>query len=132
MGLASHMGPAKLIPQVSISGAGGLSGTFKDSAGKTITGDITGGIINGAEKITLWVVVSSISGTLGVNADSSPDGVNVTSGGTIGKVSGITAPGTYQITYNGTPISMLELSWTLGTSGDTATVDGIFFEGSLA
>lgn len=132
MGLPSHMGPVKIIPQTALAGSGGLAGKFANTAGKEITGDVTGGIINGAEKITLWIVVSAISGTLGILADSSPDGVNSTSGGAVGSKTGITAPGTYQINYNNTPISMLELSWTLGASTDTATVDGIFFEGSLA
>lgn len=132
MGLASHFGPSQIIPQASIAGSGGLSGDFQDAAGKSIIGDITGGLINGAEKITLWIVVSAISGTLGVFADSSPDGVNSTSGGAVGSKTGITAPGTYQINYNNTPISMLKLGWTLGTATDTATIDGIWFEGSLA
>jgi hypothetical protein len=121
-----------LIPGVSLAGSGGLSGKFNNAAGKSITGTPVGGLINGAEKITLWIVVSAISGTLGVNAESSPDGVNLTSGGALGKVSGITTPGTYQITYNATPISMIGLDWTLGTATDTCTIDGIFFEGSLA
>lgn len=132
MSLPSHMGPVKLIPQTALAGSGGLSGKFSNNAGKDITGDVTGGIINGAEKITLWIVVSAIAGTLNVFADSSPDGVNATSGGAVGKSGAITTPGTYAINYNNTPISMLELSWTLGTATDTATVDGIFFEGSLA
>ena len=132
MGLASHFGPSQLIPQTSLSGSGGLSGNFLDESGKSIIGAPVGGLINGAEKITLWIVVSAISGTLGVLADSSPDGVNATSGGAVGSKTGITAPGTYQINYNNTPISMLKLGWTLGTSSDTATIDGIWFEGSLA
>lgn len=132
MGLPSHMGPMLLIPGVSLAGSGGLSGKFNNAAAKSITGTPVGGLINGAEKITLWIVVSAISGTLGVNAESSPDGINLTSGGALGKVSGITTPGTYQITYNGTPISMIGLDWTLGTATDTCTIDGIFFEGSLA
>ncbi len=132
MGLASHFGPVKLIPKASISGSGGLSGDFLDADGKSIIGDITGGLINGAEKITLWIVVSAVSGTLGILADSSPDGAHATSSGAVGSKTGITAPGTYQINYNNTPISMLKLGWTLGSATDTATIDGIWFEGSLA
>ena len=132
MSLPSHMGPVLLFPQAAISGAGGLSGVFANTAGKNITGAPTGGIINGAEKITLWVKVSVLVGTLGILADSSPDGVNATSGGSLGSKTGITAPGLYAISYNGTPVSMIQLGWTLDASGSSATIDGIWFEGSLA
>lgn len=132
MGLASHFGPVKLIPQASISGAGGLGGLFTDANGNSIIGKPTGGLINGAEKITVWVNVTAISGTLGVFGETSPDGQNLTWGTILGGNSGITSPGLYTFSYNGSPVSMIGFRWTLGTSTDTATVEGIFFEGSLA
>lgn len=132
MGLASHFGPSMIIPPTSISGAGGLGGVFTDNKGNQIIGSPVGGIINGAEKITIWVNVTAISGTLGVFGETSPDGENLTWGTVLGGNSGITSPGLYTFSYNGSPVSMIGFRWTLGSSTDTATIGGIWFEGSLA